>query len=1321
MAVELTITVRDATGATRAVGLRNATAEMTVSPDGALRFAIADGEVLYLSSSGNSRFKQPPAETALALEAEREYVLRGAASADGGRAELWLIQYDAATRLKHDKVGLHGGGFTLRWTTAARYAGCVLALRLTGQGRVALQDLTLEEVTPTRAAEATPLAAEVRTGPEGRFQAYSIFADPAGYKPYTERHHRHYADRGPEWYADVAREFADCERVLEIGCGPGLLLQALRTAGVRSVVGVERDPVYLEACRARGLDVHAHDLNLPLAFLPGGQFDALVAHYAFEYLAPTAQRMLLREARRLLRPSGRLVIIARHDGQASGDGARGSSCLTEDLLHAWLAEAGLEARLLTVRGNRIRCEAVVPVGGGAEIAPLAMLRNGQPVRPWGIGREVLAAEPGAWDTAAGRDFTLLADAQKDLVRVDGQWVAYYTGYREVGDAFQRAVLRATSADGKVWTRTPLTPVLEAGPAGQWDAGGVAAGSVLPSPDAQRGRYVMYYTGRDEAGVWPGIGLACSADGVHWERQAERVLRVEDFEGLRYLALADVIRLANGRWLMHCEGWVTADGGWAIVQAESDDGLVWRPTQPTPVLRPADVAWAGKHVANPKVLPLAADHLLLGFNGADASRAFQLGLAESVDGRRWTELPANPVIGTRGGHRAESFFMTRDAWRDGTQRVYYFEAAGNDTFRSSHVLTAEAANSAADAGSVRHVALDRETQVLLRVAGRATGAETQCELVDDGAGLVVRVGPTGCVALGTREIAAARPGVQTVSVLLRVINPTRAAELCVHVWHDAQEVAALHEPLAARPQTLRVACPAADAESPAVETCDVWQPEPCAVDGLGDAHTGMGVVHGDDPFVPDVGAEQFAAQLAAAGVGRALVVPYAGSGVSDTFDEATRLLALWPGRVAPLVRITEWATGKADEQFQIDQLELLWQQGLLGGLKVNLGRAERPSDAVLEWVAQRQVLTHWHAGSDAELDWLEERVLRRFTFPVLLAHFGGYPLARRRYARSIEWLGRYAETYLVTSVVFYRYYLEAALQQFPTRVLMGSDLPGVDVCVARAAIDALDVPAATKTLALGENLRFLMERCAWQRWLQMRNPETLRFPLLPASAAEVATQGFEVVPVDEMPADEDTQAKAYWSEHVSNFYLEPKPWSRFVAENIAAMGAKRVLEFGCHAGRNLAAIRARLPDAELVGLDINAAAVAAGRERYGLDLRVGNERTLAEFADGAFDAVFTVSVLDHVPQIERLCAELVRVAKRAALFLEVTLPIEGKVLQHFDHREGRVRESTAASYSWDVARFIQSQPRVWRLDVRPVYVQRDSLGPYYMWYRAYLNP
>jgi SAM-dependent methyltransferase len=92
--------------------------------------------------------------------------------------------------------------------------------------------------------------------------------------------------------------------VLDLGCGNGGLLAALRDRGHR-VVGVEPDPVARGMAVARGLEVHAGHADAPPATLPAAGFDAVVlAHVLHLCLDPLA---VLERVRASLRPGGLLV------------------------------------------------------------------------------------------------------------------------------------------------------------------------------------------------------------------------------------------------------------------------------------------------------------------------------------------------------------------------------------------------------------------------------------------------------------------------------------------------------------------------------------------------------------------------------------------------------------------------------------------------------------------------------------------------------------------------------------------------------------------------------------------------------------------------------------------------------------------------------------------------------------------------------------------------------------------------------------------------------------------------------------------------------
>jgi SAM-dependent methyltransferase len=158
-----------------------------------------------------------------------------------------------------------------------------------------------------------------------------------------------------------------------------------------------------------------------------------------------------------------------------------------------------------------------------------------------------------------------------------------------------------------------------------------------------------------------------------------------------------------------------------------------------------------------------------------------------------------------------------------------------------------------------------------------------------------------------------------------------------------------------------------------------------------------------------------------------------------------------------------------------------------------------------------------------------------------------------------------------------------------------------------------------------------------------------------------------------------------SEDQPAFYPDPAPgYATFVADAIASMKPASVLEFGCNAGRNLDQLRRRLPDARLLGVDINPMHVAKGRSHFGLDLRVADEAWLGEQPDDAFDVALTVSVIDHMPYPEATLRELLRVTRHHLVLFELAYDRLGKATHNLliDGETARLRPAYRYSYIHD---------------------------------------
>lgn len=1318
--------------------------------DDKITFSLPDGKHAYLTSKENSNFKNPPTVDYFHLAPNTEYLLSGEIIASGTVTKLWIIEYSKQTRLTEHKLPLKTGNLLFTWRTDAKFDKMCLAIRIHSTGSICLKKITLQGKTLNLISDKHTTYYQkpnnVLSGPEGNFKIPSVFFDPSGYRHYDQKHRDYYNKRKPEWYDIIIQQFKGFNSLLDVGCGPGLLIEALKSNGVPEVVGLERDIGFCKICEKKNLRVYNHDLNNPFPFLDSSIFDGIIIHHTLDYLATTAIRSVLRESFRVLKPGGCIAIYSRMDGQASGDDTR-TIPLSKELIKLLINETTLKITSLKSHKKNIRVTAHKPEQS-SYWQPNRITLSNRELYPWKKLGPILPPSINAWDNISNRDFTILTTSDKCEYLENGKLIAYYTGYRKSGDTIQRAVCRAISTDGYTWNRNPENPVVLC------DEGlGVAAGSVIRHDDNEEYPYLMYYSLRGKSKNWEGVCIARSIDGINWVLNHNLVLSRKDFSdtGLLHLALADVVKLSNGKWLMHCEGWITKWNGWAVFQAISENGYHWQIKNKEPVLHPKAILWGSRHVANPKMLELNSGEYLLGFNAADDTLAFQLGLAVSKDATQWNEIKTNPVICTlKSQYRIESFFLTKDNLESGNQRVYYFSASSKRTEVHSQIELAEADK---DSGWIpqgwnssksalytirndKFVAAPGADHINMGATKKVEiTEETQCSaLIDFNGGINSYVcfsissdilkkefflTGRGLLGFANSKVDSCCFQNSKLAVALRLINPlSNAAELQLQLWHDGKLEITHHTSLKFQPRRLEISiCVPTGEPEVIIDHLDIWQPGCLLVDQIGDGQTYFGVNQEDHPLMPNIDKSKYLNDLNRSKIDRALVIPFGSSAKSDTLGQIIQIALEHKGRFFPMYRMRY----QGNISFQKNQLELLWQKGLILGLKVHMGYPQEiPEEPILSWLEKRQMLTLWHITDKKQIDWLKYNVLSKYSFPVLLAHFGGYPNDWKRYNDCINILDQYPQVYLVTSAVWFKHYLHKAISDHPLQIIFGSDYPAIDQTAAIETIQQLPLPKKHKRLVLYENIRFITERVQTLRWKTLLNNNELLFPKTPETEEELNAQGFVIIDQNSLPKTEVAKAKEFWRQYeVKTWYKVDKPWTSLLANLVRDLKPKSILEFGSNVGRNLIHIQSEFPEIKCVGIDINPEAINFGK-KSGLDLRVGDEKTLYKFNSGEFDLVFTVSVLDHIADINDVCKALLHCASKHIYCLEVTLPVEGKIIKHFDHKTGQVKDTTGASYSWFIDRYIQNHPKVLHIEKRPVYLHDAALGPYYYSYLGFLK-
>jgi len=98
----------------------------------------------------------------------------------------------------------------------------------------------------------------------------------------------------------VTRARPRLRTLLDVGCGAGDFLDAMRARGVQ-VVGMEPSAGGRERARARGMEVHAS-----IAMLPPGEFDVITLWHVAEHVRDVVR--VLAACRQKLAPGGRMVV-----------------------------------------------------------------------------------------------------------------------------------------------------------------------------------------------------------------------------------------------------------------------------------------------------------------------------------------------------------------------------------------------------------------------------------------------------------------------------------------------------------------------------------------------------------------------------------------------------------------------------------------------------------------------------------------------------------------------------------------------------------------------------------------------------------------------------------------------------------------------------------------------------------------------------------------------------------------------------------------------------------------------------------------------------
>lgn len=165
-------------------------------------------------------------------------------------------------------------------------------------------------------------------------------------------------------------------------------------------------------------------------------------------------------------------------------------------------------------------------------------------------------------------------------------------------------------------------------------------------------------------------------------------------------------------------------------------------------------------------------------------------------------------------------------------------------------------------------------------------------------------------------------------------------------------------------------------------------------------------------------------------------------------------------------------------------------------------------------------------------------------------------------------------------------------------------------------------------------------------------------------------------------------------------------SQIVEVMFSFLPVDSVLEVGCASGANLACLRERLPNTQLIGIDINRHAISTARRHFAacgdknIRLLIGRADRLTDIPNASVDAVLTDAVLMFIApdRIHAVVAELGRVARKGLVLNEYHCPgetvgrfdggrwiydIVALLAQQLPHARIQTRKSTFVGGLWDV--------------------------------------
>lgn len=133
--------------------------------------------------------------------------------------------------------------------------------------------------------------------------------------------------------------------VYEVACGAGICLKWLSMRGYLNAAGSDLSDVQIALAQANGVNASLRDAMADLKSRPDGSIDCLIALDFYEHLPKDVLLDFLKDAHRVLAPSGHLILRG-----PNGDSPLLGRALYNDITHCWALTSVAFVALLQMFG-----------------------------------------------------------------------------------------------------------------------------------------------------------------------------------------------------------------------------------------------------------------------------------------------------------------------------------------------------------------------------------------------------------------------------------------------------------------------------------------------------------------------------------------------------------------------------------------------------------------------------------------------------------------------------------------------------------------------------------------------------------------------------------------------------------------------------------------------------------------------------------------------------------------------------------------------------------------------------------------------------------